>query len=306
MRTRLFFASAALALVLPATVLAGPRPDSYVLPGDAVYPEGVAFEQDTGYFYVSSTTDGTIFRGELDEAEAEVFLPGNTDGRTTATGLEAVDGLLYISGGSSGQISVYDTATTELLAQFTTTATPTFINDVAVTADGAFFTDSQSPFLYRVLEGEDGFEFETYIDFTGTAFAYQTGFNANGIVASPDGRYLVIVQSNTGKLFRVEIATKEVIEVDLGGATVAAGDGLELRGRTLYVVRNSAGVIAEVRLAGDFASGELLGETTDDSFRFPTTAALAHGELLVVNSQFNRRATGNPELPFTVSSVDAP
>ena len=109
-----------------------------------------------------------------------------------------------------------------------------------------------------------------------------------------------------GKLFRVEIATKEVIEVDLGGSTVTAGDGLELRGRTLYVVRNSAGVIAEVRLAGDFASGELLGEMSDDSFRFPTTAALARGELLVVNSQFNRRATGNPELPFTVSSVKAP
>jgi hypothetical protein len=32
--------------------------------------------------------------------------------------------------------------------------------------------------------------------------AYPAGNNANGIAATPDGRGLIIVQSNTGKLFR--------------------------------------------------------------------------------------------------------
>src|SRR5215207_7987534 len=88
---RLILSLAALLLftaTLPGVVVADARPDSYILPGDAVFPEGVAFEQDTGFFYVSSTTDGTIFRGTLDSPEAEVFLAAGTDGRTTATGLE--------------------------------------------------------------------------------------------------------------------------------------------------------------------------------------------------------------------------
>ena len=61
---------------------------------------------------------------------------------------------------------------------------------------------------------------EESVRFTGTPFAYQAGFNANGIAAAKDGRYLIIVQSGTGKLFRVDVRTKEVSEVDLGGQTV--------------------------------------------------------------------------------------
>ena len=294
------------AAMLPAVAAADPRPGSYALPGDAVFPEGVTFEQQSGHYFVSSTTDGTIFRGELDEPEAEVFLEPGSDGRTTAAGLEASDGLLYVAGGGSGKMFVYETASAQLVDQFATAASPTFINDVAVAKSGdAFFTDSLSPLLYRVFERETGLEFETFLDFTGTVFEYQTGFNANGIVASQDGRYLIVVQSNTGELFRIDVETKEVVQVDLGPDTVMAGDGLELRGRSLYVVRNSAGVVAEVQLSGDFASGELLGETGDPSFRFPTTAAIARGRMLVVNSQFNERG-GTPELPFTVSSVRVP
>jgi Cu-Zn family superoxide dismutase len=44
---------------------------------------------------------------------------------------------------------------------------------------------------------------------------------------------------------------------------------------------------------------------TDKTFMFPTTAALAKGRLLVVNSQFDKRG-GTPDLPFTVSSVKRP
>ena len=58
---------------------AAQRPTRYVLPGETVFPEGIAFEQSTGYFYVSSTTDGTIFRGTLNQEMTEVFLPGLVD-----------------------------------------------------------------------------------------------------------------------------------------------------------------------------------------------------------------------------------
>ena len=40
--------------------------ERYMLPGEEVFPEGVAYQSDTGDFYVSSTTDGTIFRGNVE------------------------------------------------------------------------------------------------------------------------------------------------------------------------------------------------------------------------------------------------
>jgi Cu-Zn family superoxide dismutase len=287
-----------------------PRPTAYVLPGTNVFPEGVAFDRRSGDFFVSSTTNGAIFRGNISEPLTEVFLPGNTDGRTAAVGLKVDDqGQLFVAGGNTGKVFVYDTATGALLATFDNDLAATFVNDVAIAKDGAaYFTDSVNPFLYRVTQNEQGqFEFERWIDFTGTPFVYQPGFNANGIVASPNGKYLVVVQSNTGKLFRIEIATKEVTEIDLGGAALTNGDGLLLKGRRLYVVRNRQEQIVEVRLTGDLSSGTVVSSTTDPSFAFPTTIAEARGRLLVVNSQFDRRAPGStPDLPFTVVSVKLP
>ena len=42
----------------------GPLPTRYVLPGSRVFPEGIAYDERTGLVFVSSTTDGTIFRGQ--------------------------------------------------------------------------------------------------------------------------------------------------------------------------------------------------------------------------------------------------
>jgi Cu-Zn family superoxide dismutase len=290
--------------------LADRRPRQYILPGTNIFPEGIAFDRSSGDFFVSSTTDGTIFRGNVREPLAEVFLPGTSDGRTTAVGLKVDNqGRLFIAGGNTGKVFVYDTTTGGLLATFDNELAATFINDVAITKDGAaYFTDSLNPFLYKLTQNEQGqFEFERWLDFTGTAFVYQPGFNANGITASPNGKYLVVVQSNTGKLFRIEIATKEVTEINLGGATVMNGDGILLKGRTLYVVRNRQELIVEIRLSGHLSSGTVISSTTDPSFAFPTTIAEARGQLLVVNSQFDRRGPGlTPDLPFTVSSIKRP
>ncbi len=120
-----------------------------------------------------------------------------------------------------------------------------------------------------------------------------------------DGRHLVVVQSDTGQLYRVSTADRSVRRIDLGGAAVTNGDGLELSGRTLYVVRNANELISEVRLDGRLENGRVVSETTDPTFRFPTTAALDQGRLLVVNSQFDQRGL-DPVEPFTVSSVKRP
>jgi sugar lactone lactonase YvrE len=283
--------------------------ERYVLPGEQVFPEGVAYQSDTGDFYVGSTTDGTVFRGNVEGGpkEAEVFLEPESDGRTTAIGMEVgEDGRLFIAGGDTGRIFVYDTESTDQIRRLDTSdAGATFLNDVAVTPDGdAYVTDSLRPVLFRVPSTVDGVgEVEPWLNFEETPAEYEEGFNFNGIDATEDGRYLVAVQSNTGELFRIDIESKQVVEINLGGETLTNGDGLLLDGRTVYVVRNEQALIVAVKLSGEYIRGKVGEPFTDPSFAFPTTIAKTDGRLLVVNSQFDKQE-GEAELPFTVSSVE--
>ena len=63
------------------------------------------------------------------------------------------------SGGSTGKGFVYDARTKALLAEYQLAppnSGPTFINDVAVTRDAVWFTDSAAGVLYKLPLGEDG------------------------------------------------------------------------------------------------------------------------------------------------------
>ena len=310
MKTRLVVCvMLAVAAVTVAAASATPRPAAYVLPGAAVFPEGVAFQPETGHFFVSSTSDGSILRGHVSEPTAGPFIPGTT-GQFSAIGLE-IDpaGRLYVAGGFTGTTRVYNAASGMLLGTFTS-GPGGFMNDVVVAKNGdVFVTDSFRPILWRIPAANVGSSglLEPWLSYAGTPIEYTpepADFEVNGIVASDDGRYLVVVQANTGKLFRIEIATKEVVEIDVGGASVN-GDGLQLLGRRLYAVAD--GGIVEVLLSGDLSRGEVVSRTTDPSFSSPTTNAIARGRMLVVNSQFDR-LFGNqpPVLPFTVSTIPLP
>ena len=300
----------------------------FELPGEAVYPEGVAYHEESRSFFVGSTSDGTIYRGNVDTGEVEVFSPAGADGRATATGV-AVDqqGHLVVAGGSTGQVHVYDIASGALVGSFRNEqpAGATFLNDVAISPAGdAYITDSFSPTLYRIgadalasgagtaagatpaASPEAAQALEAFLAFADTPFAYQEGINANGVVATPDGTFLLVVQTNTGNLYRVNVETREVTQVDLTGETVTNGDGMLLDGRLLYVVRNQDGQIVPVGLGEDYATGELSEPFTDPSFMFPTTIARYDACLLVVNSQFGAQESGQPELPFTVSAIPLP
>jgi sugar lactone lactonase YvrE len=302
---------------LPATTPTASGGRIFALPAGGGFPEGIAYDEVTGDFYVGSTIDGTIYRGNVETGMVEVFLPGQP-GRV-AVGL-ALDesGRLFVAGGGTGTVAIYDTATGQQLLEVANGLAPnTFLNDIAISPTGdAYITDSFNPLLSRLaataiptglgtpapVPTTDALE--VVVDFTTTGFdLVQTGFNANGIVATPDGRFLLLVQTNTGALYRVDTATGETIQVDLGEGSLPGGDGIELDGQTLYVVRE--GQITRVELSPDYASGTVGASFSDPSFTDPTTLARFNGCLLVVNSQFSQ-IQGQPQLPFTVSSVPIP
>lgn len=292
--------------VAPGTIV-----DSYELPGEMTFPEGIAYDTEAGVAYVGSTTDGTIYRIDVESGETEIFAPGGAPGLTSAVGMKLDgQGHLLVAGGGTGVVAVFD-VTRKHPGPVTLFSTPpamaTFLNDITVAEDGyAYVTDSQRPVLFRLRsDGEVLGPLEPWLDFTGTPLEYVEGFNLNGIATAPNGEYLVAVQGNTGQLWRIDIVTKEVSEIDLGGATVTAGDGLLFtEDESLWVARNAASTLVRLEVAEDGTSASVQEEITNTDLLFPTTLAEADGDLLVVNGQLNRLMGPTPPvLPFTVSRV---
>jgi sugar lactone lactonase YvrE len=275
------------ALLIAVPSIAQPFPDVIPLP-TGFQPEGIASGKGTSFF-VGSIPTGAVFRGDLRTGTGDVLVPGRA-GRS-AIGIE-VDrrGRVFVAGGETGRAWVYGGGTGAELAAYelATGADPTFVNDVVVTGDEAWFTDSFRPVLYRVPVRPRSLGDQSSVDalpLTGD-FAPQPGFNTNGIEVTPDRSRLIIVQSSTAKLFTVDPATGVTDEIELTGGDAAFGDGLLLHGTTLYVVQNELNQIAVIELAPDGSSGTVVGHLTDPDLDVPTTVARFGSALYAVNARF--------------------
>jgi hypothetical protein len=283
----------------PAATSGGAFPDVIQLP-NGFQPEGITTGGGSS-FYVGSLLDGRIYRGNLRTGTGGVLVEGE-EGKV-AVGIE-VDrrNRLWVSGGPTGKGRVYDARTGALLRSYSFVTPDTgFVNDVVVTRRAAYFTDSLNQVLYVVPIGPRGGMGATWtLPITGD-LVFEEGFNANGIEASPDGRRLLVVQSNTGKLFSVRAGTGVSREVRLGDASLEAGDGLLRIGRTLYVVQNQLNQIAVVKLGARYTAGTVTRTITDSDFMVPTTVAAFGPWLYAVNAKFGSEMT--PETPYEVVQV---
>jgi hypothetical protein len=213
-------------------------------------------------------------------------------------------GYLFVAGGGGGAAYVYDTSSGASVAAYSLpTCGPTFVNDVVVTKDAAYLTDSLCAVLYRIPLGTGGTLPDpsdvTRLDLSGD-YVQAQGFNSNGIDATPNGKDLVIVQSNTGLLFKVEPDSGVATAIDLGSDLVTSGDGILLKGKTLYVVRNTLNLVSEIKLAKDLESGEVVSEVTSPAFRVPTTLASHGSRLYVVNARFG---VTDPDADYEIVQV---
>lgn len=289
-------------------------PVSYALPGAALFPEGMGYDRQTGDFYTGSVTDGTIVRGNVLEPQAQVFSPAGADGRTSALGMRTDRTRLYVAGGASGTVYIYDKRTGTFVTKLSDglPSTGTTLNDLAVTPSGVYVTDSIAPVLWRIAPGPGGQPtLQRWLDFTGTAFQYTTGYNADGIQATPDGRSLIVGALNTGNLYLVDIATKTVVQIDTGGADLTNADGIELVGHDLYVARNLNNQIVKLNLSDDWRTASVDTVTTSPRFDYTVALAAVGSRLLVLNAQFEHLALAGgtasaPTLPFTVTSIRLP
>lgn len=281
---------------------ARPFPDVVQLPPDYA-PEGIAGGPRTTFFAGSrpGPTGGGIYRGDLRTGEGDVLVPPPPGGASIGMTYDRRTGLLWVAGGPTGTVTAYDGDTGEVEALYTApvAAGPRFLNDVDVSADEVYVTDSLNAELV-VVPRDAGAAGPALLPLTGDWDQSPSGNNANGIRALPGGDLLVVDQ---GALQRVDPDTGVATRLEQSeGRELTGGDGLELRGRTLWVVygfgEDSVAVVDLDLAAGSFAvTGELTKTTPEeDDLERPTTALYRFGALWVVNGKFASGPTTDQEI----------
>jgi sugar lactone lactonase YvrE len=288
------------ALLFPIAAAAENFPTLIDLPSGWL-PEGI----ETGrgpILYSGSRANGGVYAIDLRTGEGAIVVPPQTGRAAVGLAFDQRSNYIFVAGGATGSGFVYDASTGESVAAYSLTpGAPTFINDVVVTTDAAYFTESNRPVIYRVPLGPGG-QLPSQGDVQALPLTGEwqqlPGINANGIEATPDGDALIIVNSASGVLYEVDPATGFAMSIDVGGASLTMGDGLLLRANTLYVVRNRLNQIAVLELAADLTTAAVIDVITNPSFDTPTTLASFGNRLYAVNARFTTPPT--PTTPYQV------
>jgi hypothetical protein len=279
-------------------------PTTLQLP-DGWLPEGIV-AGDGNMLYAGSRRNGAIYAIDLVTGAGRILYEGRTGSLATGLKYDSRTGYIFASGASAGDLNVIDSYTGNRVMSYKLAQTPgpTFINDVIITTNAAYATDSNRALIYKIPLGVDG-KLSTQDDvviipLTGDYVHPAMGTSLNGIEAAGDR--LIAVQSGTGKLFLIDPTSGKTTLIGVNGPV--NGDGLVLVDRTLYAVRNTAGnsALIKIEMAPNFLTGTIISETKDSTWETPTTAAISGNRIYLVNSRF---PAGNAlTVKYWVASVD--
>lgn len=278
---------------LPAVI---PLPNGFA-------PEGMAFGKGSAV-YVGSLLTGAVWRGDVRTGTGSLLVP-ETPGRS-ANGIKYDPRAdhLFVAGGLTGQAYVYDAssgatlATYQLAAPSIVDAGQSLVNDVVVLGNAAYFTDSFQPVLYRVPLGQNGSLPAASVvqavplqgDYT---FLPGGAFNGTGIAATPDGKRIILMNSDEGALYLVDPQSGRATRIQIGTG-LSLGDGILLDGRTLYVVQAAPDQVSVVQFSPDYTSGTVDRVLTDAGLAFPTALGEFGSALYVLNGRFDVAPPGMP------------
>jgi sugar lactone lactonase YvrE len=282
----------ALVAALAAPAAAARPAQVIVLPG-ATSAEGIA-GGGGATFYAGDLFAGDIFRGNLQRGTAELFIDAPEGRMAVGMAADVAQHLLFVAGGFTGQAYIYDTVTGATVASYQFgTPGASLINDVALTRDGAWFTDSFQAQLYFVpvsRAGVPGLTFRTLALSGPAATLIANGaVNLNGIQATANGKTLIVAHSANAQLYTVDPASGA--SATIAGVSVPNVDGIVLEAGRLWAVQNFSNQVSRIRLAPDLSSGVVEEVITSPLFQIPTTAARFGRRLAVVNAKFD---TGIP------------
>lgn len=279
----------------PAVAKQADYPETIKLPNRS-QPEGIAAgPKDT--FFAGARSDGSIYTGDIATGKVSRLVKGDGE---PAVGMiyDERSGLLWVAGGGGGDITAYDASTGNQVFRAVVEGAG-FLNDVVVTDDAVYVTDSFGTALTVVALGDAGVPTGEVSSLPLIGYVQPVGFGANGIRTLPTGD-LVLVSG--GVLYSVDPVSGAVDVIEVTGGELRGGDGLELDGQILYVVNGDGGnEVVELSLAPDFNSATYVRVITETELDRPTTGALIDGALYVVNGRFG--VADQPQTKFYVTRL---
>lgn len=295
-------------LVLSAqTTSAGEKPFNKIVPAlDGAPPEGFTIGKGTTAY--NGSIDGSIYKVNLRNGRGEILVPAepdfNFENECHKLGMrvDPRSNYLFVAGCINGDAYVFDADSGEemmkyqLAPQYEST-----INDIAITQDAVYFTDFAQPFIYRLPLSKNGRipgdeDAASAIPLTGDFEVGDNDFGAfaNGIAATPDGKTLIVGNSGTSKIFRVDPSTGHadeiIVDPPLVGFPAGFQDAIVLYDGVLFVLTPDASPtyppvdrVQVVVLDEDMLTGNLVGTIIDSDMDGVASGAM-HGDSLYVNS----------------------
>ena len=180
-------------------------------------PEGIAKGPGTTYF-AGARSDGAIYVGDVKDGTRNRLAKGREGGAARGMMLDRSTGLLWVAGDerdvddatapTTSTVRAYDSTTGALVREIVVPG-QRFLNDVQVTPDAVYVTDSLAAEL--VVVTDDGF---SLLPLTGD-FVQPAGFGANGIRQLPGGDLVI---TSGGDLYRVARETGVADRIELSVA----------------------------------------------------------------------------------------
>ncbi len=311
---------ALLVWALPATsVSAADKPfPTRVYTLDASASEGFAIGKGSTAY--NSSPDGSIYKVDLRSGQGEVLVEVQDPLDCFKLGMRVDDrtNYLFVAGCVYGNAYVYEADTGALIMEYQLNTSGEFgiVNDLTITKDAVYFTDSFRPVLYRLPLSRDGAiplnagaatEIPLPDEFINNDPFCCTG---NGIVSTPNGKTLIIGHSNLARLYRLDTASGDVDEIVVDGPLTGFLDGIAMQGDMLYIMTPydfpgppvSIDRIQVVELDKGYLSGALVKTITDPSnLDGVASGAIVGNSLYVNNARYVVAFPPPPDTPFWVT-----
>jgi sugar lactone lactonase YvrE len=267
-------------------------------------PEGFAIGK--GHTAYNGSVDGSIYKVNLRNGQGEILVEAEPDfdifaGDCYKLGMrvDRRSNYLFVAGCVNGDAYVFDADSGNEIEHYQLGPEGQFAlpNDLAVTRDAVYFTDSYLPLLYRLPLSKNG-SLPAAGDITAIQLPDEFILDpesdpccgGNGIVATPDGKTLIVGHSNLSRLYRVDPATGAADEIIVDPPLSGFLDGIVLYDGALFILTpDDSGAyppvdrVQVVTLDEDMLTGNLVGTITDPDMDGVASGAM-HGDSLYVNN----------------------
>jgi len=264
----------------------------FTLPEHDFYPENIAFDPQSGDYFLGSMGQSRILRIHSDGSYQD-FASGLEPLLQTSVGMKVDPSRRYLwvctgrytlfggtaEGPSQTGVLLFDVDRGVLLRSWMVDQPgPAYIfNDLALANDGdAYVTTTLMGRVYRISPDSD--EMELLVG--------QPDTQTNGITMGPEGRYLFFTLGPT--IARLDLQSREVMALTIPGDSGVGTDGMYFFDGALIVVKPRLKQIARLVLRPSLDAVERVDVLADGdpSFDYPTTGVVVGTDLVFVATSF--------------------